>query len=196
MRRASSVCRLRPLVLVHGGLTQINTSFGIVMEIRRIRAHEGPRLRALRLIALADAPTAFGSTLAEAQAHPQEYWARRAQEAAVAETSAMFVAEENERWYGIAGSFFHRDYPHTVRLVSMWVDPTRRRSGVGSALVEAVIQWARGREATCLQLWVTDTNHEAKSLYTRHGFVETEHLKPLPSNPILREVLMVRHLIA
>ena len=166
------------------------------MEIRRIRAHEGPRLRALRLRALADAPTAFGSTLAEAQAHPQEYWERRARESAVAETSAIFVAEENGHWYGIAGSFIHRDHPHTVRLVSMWVDPIRRRSGVGSALVEAVLQWARGREAECLQLWVTDANHAARSLYTRHGFAETEHIKPLPSNPILQEVLMVRHLIA
>lgn len=164
------------------------------MEVRRIRAHEGPRLRALRLSALADAPTAFGSSLAEAQGHPADYWDSLAWERANAQTSATFVVEENERWYGMVGCFIHRDYPEIVRLVSMWVDPTRRKSGVGTSLVEAVVQWARACGAKCVQLWVTDTNHRAKSLYARSGFVATEHTKPLPSNPTLHEVLMVREL--
>lgn len=164
------------------------------MEVRRIRAHEGPRLRALRLRALADAPTAFGSSLAEEEAHPQEYWEHFAREAAIAKTRARFVAEENERWYGMVGSFVTRDQSGTAQLVSMWVDPTRRRSGIGTALVEAVVQWARGCGAKRVQLWVTDTNHQAKSLYARNGFVETEHTQPLPSDPTLREVLMVREL--
>ena len=164
------------------------------MEVRRIRAHEGPCLRALRLRALADAPAAFGSSLAEAQAHPQDYWDSLARERASAQTSATFVVEENERWYGMVGCFIHRDHPDIVRLVSMWVDPTRRRSGAGTALVDAVVQWACACGAKCVQLWVTHTNHTAKSLYAQTGFVETGHTKPLPSNPTLQEVLMVRAL--
>ena len=35
----------------------------MMLHIRRIRADEGPRLRALRLRALAEAPMAFGSSL-------------------------------------------------------------------------------------------------------------------------------------
>ena len=40
----------------------------MILEIRRMRAHEGLLLRALRLRALADAPTAFGLTLARERA--------------------------------------------------------------------------------------------------------------------------------
>ena len=162
------------------------------LVVRRIRAHEGPHLRALRLRALADAPTAFGSTVAEALARPRDYWDRLAQDAAVAETHARFVAEENARWYGMVGSLMSRDQPETAQLVSMWVDPTRRRSGIGTALVDAVVRWARGCGARRIQLWVTETNHPAKSLYVRNGFIETERTQPLPSHPALREVLMVR----
>lgn len=164
------------------------------MEIRRIRDDEGVRLRALRLQALADAPTAFGSTLAEAQTHSQEYWDHLAREAATADTSARFVAEEDGIWYGMVGALVTRNQADTVQLVSMWVDPARRRVGIGTALVEAVLEWARGRGARCVQLWVTDTNRQAKSVYARNGFVATEQTQSLPSNPALQEILMARDL--
>src|SRR4029077_7858571 len=45
-------------------------------KIRRIRPDEG--LRALRLHALADAPEAFGLTLAREEAFPEEVWHERA----------------------------------------------------------------------------------------------------------------------
>jgi len=166
-----------------------------VMNVRRVKADEGPRLRAIRLSALADAPNAFGSTLQEEQAFPPEHWTRYAQEAAVSETKAIFVAEEDERWFGLVRGFVHEDYSEIVRLVSMWVDPSWRRSGVGSILVDAVIDWARGRGAKCVQLWVTETNQAARSLYTRKRLMDTAHTKPLPSNPTLREILMVLELI-
>jgi GNAT superfamily N-acetyltransferase len=164
------------------------------MNVRRIHANESLRLRAIRLHALADAPNAFGSTLQEEQALPPEHWTGYAQEAAVSETMAIFVAEEGERWAGMVRGFVHEDYSEIVRLASMWVDLSSRRSGVGSSLVEAVVDWAQGRGARRVQLWVTETNHAARSLYTRTRFMDTAHTKPLPSNPALREVLMTREL--
>jgi GNAT superfamily N-acetyltransferase len=164
------------------------------MDIRRIRAHECAPLRALRLRALADAPTAFGTTLEEEERHPQDYWEHRAQEGAAADTSVTFVAEDAGCWVGMARGFLHREDAAIVRLASMWVDPRCRRCGVGGALVEAVIQWARGRGATQLQLWVTDANGPARSLYTRCGFALTGRTKPLPSRPTIREALMARPL--
>jgi len=162
------------------------------MDIRRIRAHEGPRLRELRLRALAEAPQAFGSTLAEERARPPEHWEERARTASAGESAVLFVAEEDDRWYGLVGGFVHRDYPHITRLVSMWVDPSKRGAGIGTALVDEVIGWSRDRGAACVQLWVTDCNKRARALYVRNGFAATHHAKPLPSNPSHREILMVR----
>ena len=45
------------------------------MEIKRLAAHEGLRLRTIRLRALADAPDAFASTHDEAAARPLDSWA-------------------------------------------------------------------------------------------------------------------------
>ncbi len=60
--------------------------------------------------------------------------------------------------------------------------------------MEAVVRWARERGARRLQLWVTDTNLQAKSLYARTGFLERARAQPLPSHPTLQEVLMIRDL--
>jgi ribosomal protein S18 acetylase RimI-like enzyme len=164
------------------------------MDVRRIRRHEGPKLRELRLRALAEAPQAFGSTLAEEQAKPPVHWEERARIASAGESTVLFVAEEDHRWYGLVGSFVHRDHPRVTRLVSMWVDPSRRRSGIGTALVDEVIRWSHDRGAACIQLWVTESNEPAQALYARSGFARTNQTKPLPSNPSHREILMVRML--
>ena len=42
------------------------------ITVRRVRAEEWERLRATRLRALADAPMAFGSTLADEQTRPDD----------------------------------------------------------------------------------------------------------------------------
>ncbi len=163
------------------------------MQVRRIRVDEGARLRALRLKALADAPTAFGHTLVEAQKRTEEAWTAFAETTATSETDAMFVAEEHGYWYGMAEGLLHQD-ADTVMLGWLWVDPIRRRFGVGAALVDAVVKWARACDARRVDLWVTETNDAARSLYVRQGFVATDRTKPLPSNPSFRQVMMVREL--
>src|SRR5262249_32402956 len=52
-------------------------------------------------------------------------------------------------------------------LVGMFVDGSVRRQGIGVALVESVIGWARSRGAARLVLWVTSGNQVAIALYRR-----------------------------
>jgi ribosomal protein S18 acetylase RimI-like enzyme len=66
--------------------------------------------------------------------------------------------------------------------------------GVGEALIDVVIGWARERDANSLHLWVTETNSRARRLYERCGFSVTAERQPLPSNPALGEVGMTRPL--
>jgi len=162
------------------------------VTVRRIRSNEATRLRTLQLAALADAPSAFAASLADEEAEPPSYWEDFAQKAATDETLAFFIAEEAPHWLGIVGTFIPKDQQDIARLIAMWVHPNRRRSGIGAALVEAVIAWARSRSVTQVHLWVTDTNQQARSLYVRDGFAETGLTRPLPSNPALQEMLMVR----
>jgi hypothetical protein len=96
------------------------------VEIRRIRADEGRRLRALRLRALADAPTAFGSTVVETRARPPAAWQQRAAESAAGAGSVLFVAERADAWLGLAGGLFEVGPSDEAELVSMWLEPAAR----------------------------------------------------------------------
>jgi putative acetyltransferase len=62
--------------------------------------------------------------------------------------------------------------PYNVASFGMIVDAAWRGRGVGSALVEAAIDWSRDRGAHKLTLQVWPHNPAARRLYRRHGFVE------------------------
>jgi ribosomal protein S18 acetylase RimI-like enzyme len=61
-----------------------------------------------------------------------------------------------------------------VELISMWVTPDVRGTGIGDALVREVVQWAQARGAGRVKLAVKGGNTHAIALYQRHGFVVTD----------------------
>src|SRR4029450_4818905 len=111
-------------------------------------------LRAIRLRALADAPMAFGSTQADEQARPDEFWRGRAAGGASGDDRATFIAERNGVWVGIgtcvleAGGAGERP----AWIFGMWVDPAVRRQGAARALRRFLAGWARERGADGLNL--------------------------------------------
>jgi GNAT superfamily N-acetyltransferase len=165
--------------------------------VRRIRGDEWPELRALRLRALADAPMAFGSTLAREEAFPEQVWRERAAEGAAGAARVTFIAEQDGEWVGLAtglaGDPEDRDDPRSV-LVGMFVAPTRRERGIGTQLVEAVVAWAQSRRAIGISLRVNATNGPAIALYEKCGFRRTGQFKPLGHSPAITELQMARDL--
>ena len=165
--------------------------------LRRIRSDEGCKLRSLRLRALADAPMAFGSTLTREESFPENVWHERAAGGASGTDRVTFVVERDGEWLGLA-SGIAKDPSNPADpgpfLVGMFVDPAERGHGLGAALVEAVVAWARARGATRLYLWVTSTNTPAIALYSRCGFRRTGDTQPLPHAPSVTEFQMVRDL--
>ena len=162
--------------------------------VRPIRCDEGRRLRALRLRALADAPWAFGSTLAKEEAFTEAVWQERAARGATGEDGVTYVAEEGDRWVGMVTGLVNDPAEPRLEVVGMFVEPVARGRGVGAALLEAVASWARGRGAPRLRLWVTSTNGAALRLYQRRGFRPTGKTKPLDHTPSVSECEMIREL--
>lgn len=84
--------------------------------------------------------------------------------------------------YGVAGSLWRGAL---LRMLSREVDGERflvdgicvaaeaRGLGIGSALIEAICVEARSRGYAEVRLDVIDTNHRARALYERQGFVAT-----------------------
>jgi ribosomal protein S18 acetylase RimI-like enzyme len=56
--------------------------------------------------------------------------------------------------------------------IGMLVDPAWRGRGVGSALLQGAIEWARAHDLHKLGLDVFPSNTAAIALYRKHGFVE------------------------
>ena len=167
------------------------------LQVRQIRPEEGLRLRALRLRALADAPMAFGSTLAREEAFPEDVWHERAAGGASGADRVTFIAERDGQWVGLAtGLAADPDEPDKGEplLVGMFVEPAERGRGLGAALVAAVAAWARARGATSLYLWVTATNDSAIALYEKCSFRRTGNQRRVPHSPSLAEIRMVRDL--
>jgi GNAT superfamily N-acetyltransferase len=160
--------------------------------VRRLRVGESALLRELRLTSLRDTPTAFGRTLAEALAEPDSYWTEMERSVTEPGRHVMFLAEDGPRAIGVA--FGIRRPDGIAHLGGMWVDPGARKRGFGRRLGQSVIDWARVEGFPHLDLWVTDGNSAARTLYERLGFVVTGGRDRLPWNPALAIVEMRLHL--
>lgn len=158
--------------------------------IRRITADDVEVYRHTRLRALADSPDAFASTYAAEAAFPHQTWVERVVGASAGTDRAMFLAFDGKECIGLVGGFTD-DLGADRQLVSMWVAPAYRGTGVAADLVDAVLAWAVDGGAKTVGLWVTRGNDRARRLYERLGFVVTGDVQPLPSDPSKEELRMV-----
>jgi len=154
--------------------------------VRQPVVEDWQALRDIRLEALRDAPSAFGSTYEREVVRGETQWRDRISRGGtfLAYLPDLTASEPA----GLIGGY--QEDPATVELVSMYVRPRARGRGVGEALVTAVIGWARDQKAVEVHLWVTETNAPARALYERCGFALTGEQQPLPSDPSLGEVAM------
>ena len=159
-------------------------------EIRQIKAVEWDRVRKIRLRALADSPDAFGRGLADELSMPDQAWIERAERGALGLDTATFIAETGAGLVGLATVRLEQDADARADLFGLWVDPAARAAGVGLALTQAVIDWARRYGARTLALLVVTSNLTAIRLYSRAGFRETGHSLPMPRKPSLIEIEM------
>lgn len=144
--------------------------------IERIAEDDWRRLRMVRLTALADAPSSFGSSREEEEAYEEERWR------AMIRTAGMFVAADGDTLVGMAAGI-PRESNEERGLGAMWVAPQWRGSGVAALLVEAVVGWARDNGCRRVGLWVPADNPRARRFYQRQGFTMTGRTKPFPNNP-------------
>jgi ribosomal protein S18 acetylase RimI-like enzyme len=147
--------------------------------IRRTDAADWERLRDVRLRALATDQPAFLETLEHARELPDAHWRDRA---TPNEFQVTFVEEHKGAFAAMVAAFVGDD-PETAHLVSMWVAPELRGTGVAVRLVDHVLGWAREHRRTRVLLSVEEGNDRAARLYVKCGFVEIPEPAGLPYEP-------------
>jgi ribosomal protein S18 acetylase RimI-like enzyme len=137
------------------------------VELRRLTPDDWRLWREVRLEALRESPGAFSSKLSDWQGtgDTEERWRSR-----LVGVSLNLVAFVDAKPAGVIGARCLDD--GTVEVLSTWVAPWARGHGVGDALVDAVLRWAKRHAAVKAALDVYRTNQNAIRLYQRHGFVE------------------------
>jgi len=138
------------------------------VNVRRAIIGDEATLRELRLLALADAPDAFGSTYERELARTVDDWRRWLS------PGATFIVEDGGVACGLVACAQDSTTPAVVDLMAMWVAPAVRGTGAADALVSQVIAWASDQGARIVRLQVVQDNIRARRLYERHGFRITD----------------------
>jgi len=94
------------------------------------------------------------------------------------EDAVVFVAERDQRIIGYVYAALEpqswkelRDAAGFIHDVA--VDEGERRTGAATALIDAAIEWLRGRGAPRVMLWTAERNAGAQRLFERLGFRRT-----------------------
>lgn len=156
-----------------------------VVTVGRLVADDWQAYRAIRLAMLQESPSAFGSTHDEAASFDEELWRQR-----LTDNVVLLARVGREPAGAVMFSERGATEPGDSSLFGMWVDPAFRRTGVGRALVDAVVARARAAGKRRVVLHVVGDNTEARGLYERQGFVATGHSVPYPNDDQQVEVEM------
>ncbi|WP_083888031.1 MULTISPECIES: GNAT family N-acetyltransferase [Nocardia] len=155
------------------------------MIVRQLQPDEWTLARTVRLDALRETPPGtFGSTFDLASRWSERQW-RQWMHGRV-----LFIAETTDGTaVGSVGGMIEDDLP---AVVSMWVAPAHRGTGLSDRLLAAVIDWAITGRHHQIRLWALEHNHTAHAFYRRNGFTNTGKRKRCIDWPDRFEIEMSR----
>ena len=139
-------------------------------QIRRLASGDERVLQEIRLRALLDEPDAFGSSYEREFVFVETDWQRRLARI----DAATFVCEREDKVaVGLVTGMIDENSAHIAWLMSMWVDPEARGSGVAGLLIDEVISWSLIKNCALIRLDFTEGNSNAERVYEKSGFRRT-----------------------
>lgn len=150
---------------------------------------------------IADTPTAYVESLHSARSQTEGQWRSRAADM-TGPHSITFVADAGPG--SPLGGLMRvvkkipqdTSQPLQAMLISVYLAPAHRGSGLADDMLEEAFAAARGElGASLLQLWVHEDNARALAFYTRNGFRDTGRREVYPLDTAKTEIVMERELV-
>jgi ribosomal protein S18 acetylase RimI-like enzyme len=142
------------------------------MRARILGPEDWAAWRDIRLRALEESPAAFGSSYARELGFEHQVWRDRLADPG----SVCVLVVADDAAVGMGGGF--TDGPGLLHVVAMWVEPSSRRHGAGTLVLDALRDWA-GERGLRLHLDVYSGNPGARRCYERYGFEATGETRPV-----------------
>jgi GNAT superfamily N-acetyltransferase len=115
-------------------------------------------------------------------------WAERLSSASIPDWDLPLIAQDGDAAVGMVWGRIDPSSPRIAQVNQMWVAPEARGRGVGSILLNSVIEWAGEAGAEQVVLRVTCGDSPAKRLYAGSGFAVAGDPGPLrDGSPILAQ---------
>jgi ribosomal protein S18 acetylase RimI-like enzyme len=162
-----------------------------MVTIEQLSPHLAMQLKRVRLTALKDTPSAFSSTYARESQRSNEDWLKMAS-AWNSGQSVFYIAMDGGAPCGMIAGKFDEVAPRRTWVLSMWVAPAHRRTGLGARLMDEVERWAQNLAMCELYLHVTSNNSTAQNFYEKCGFTRTGITQPYQNDPGLFEYEMAK----
>lgn len=162
-----------------------------------IRTATAANIPTIRAVALMVWPVAYGSILSPDQL---AYMLERMYSATVlqeqlARGHCFLLAERIDAAIGFAG-FEHRYRPGRTRLHKLYVLPAAQGTGAGRALLQAVLDAARGAGDHTIELNV-NKNNLATAFYRKHGFtIDRDEVLDIGNGFVMDDHVMTRPVVA
>jgi ribosomal protein S18 acetylase RimI-like enzyme len=163
-----------------------------MVELRHARHEDWELLKEIRLRALRDSPDAFCVTHDEAAGYDDEVWIERSSAEPGEGSSASFLAIDRDEVVGMSAGILCDQ--HRMDVVSLFVTPSHRGTGLAQELMKMVEAWGRTRGAYEAVLDVEADNQRAGSFYTSLGYLPTGRRETYPGRVWLHRVELARPL--
>jgi len=156
-------------------------------EIHPLSASDWRAYKFIRLLSLKESPDSFGSTFEREVLFSDDTWKSRLCSSESNIDSVIWAALIDGGPVGLVSGVLHNTNPGCTGVYQMWVTPRYRGMGLGSTLINRVIEWTRENGGRKLQLSVNTDNKKALSIYRKAGFIPVGSQNTLRKDSTLME---------
>lgn len=163
-----------------------------MVEIRHARSDEWELLKAIRLEALRESPDAFCMTYDEAVAYEDEVWIELSSADTSGSASVSILALDAAEPIGMAAGILCDE--SQLEVLTLFVRPRFRGTGIAQNLMNKVEAWARARGAQRVVLDVEAGNDRAGAFYAHIGYRPTGKRETYPGRSWLHRLELAKSL--